>query len=72
MQGKSSRTEDMESIFLLASHDKVLETSLVARSLKDMKQSGGWCFAELMSDLGNLEAALETRPSSPPWPQIPK
>lgn len=52
----------METIFLLASHDKVLETILVARSIEDVKQSSGWCFSELMSDLGNLEAASRTLP----------
>lgn len=52
----------METIFLLASHDKVLETILVARSLEDVKQSSGWCFSELMSDLGNLEAASHALP----------
>ena len=52
----------METIFLSASHDKVLETILVARSLEDVKQSSGWCFSELMSDLGNLEAASHALP----------
>lgn len=44
----------METIFLLVSHDQILETFLAARSL-DVKWSSGWGFSELMSDLGNLE-----------------
>lgn len=55
----------METIFLLASRDKVLETILVARSLEDVKQPSGWCFSELMSDLGNLEAASHAPPFRP-------
>lgn len=52
----------METIFLLARHYKVLETILVARSLEDGKQQSGWCLLELMSDLGNLEAASRALP----------
>lgn len=55
LQETAKSRDYMEAIFLLATHDKILETFLAARSLEDVKQSSGWGFSELMSDLGNLE-----------------
>jgi hypothetical protein len=43
LRGRARSIDEMETMFPLAGHSKVLETIMVAHSLGDAKQSSGWC-----------------------------